>query len=291
MAGVILMYHRVAEVATDVHRLAISPALFSEQLGRLLQHFRPYPLEELTTEGFAVTLDDGTVDARQAAEILRSFSVPATFFVNTAQLDEPHESWWDTLEWLFIDGQYPLPPEIELAGRRLSTQTREQRWQAHHELSALLRDADRKDRSALLTTIVTWSHAELTPRASHRCMTSLEIRALAAGGGNTIGAHGVDHLQLVSLPAEAQRTELAECQATLAGLLGSAPTALSYAYGAHDAATVELARALGFTCAVTVEERAVTARDDRLRLPRIDASQPHPDELVEKVRELTRAAD
>jgi peptidoglycan/xylan/chitin deacetylase (PgdA/CDA1 family) len=252
MSGVILMYHRVAELSPDTHKLCMPPAEFRAQLQKLA---RPMTLAEVAAggEGTAVTLDDGTLDAFTAAEIL-----PATFFVGGDRLDEAHESWWDTLERIFLAGAR-IPDKLHDLPSK----------EAHPALRARMMALGAAGQAALMDEVCAWSGLELSPRDSHRLLLAGEVRQIAAR--HEIGAHGLKHLHLPSLPVDEQRAELAASRATLEALLQRSVTHLAYAYGACDDGVVALTRELGFTCAVTTAARAVRADDDRLRLPRVDA--------------------
>ena len=255
-AAAVLMYHRIAELRPDAHQLCTPPARFRDQLAAVASRFRVLPLVELWDaaergeRAVAITLDDGTVDALVAAEILDELGLTATFFVTTAHLDERHEHWWDTFERLSL-------PEAERP--------------------RFLR-AGGPARTALLDEAIARSGRVLPARETHRCLLGSEVCALARR--HAIGAHGVDHLQLPSLSAEAQRQELGASKHTLEERLGRAVTELAYPYGAYDEPAIEAARALGFRCAVTVEERALRAGDDRLRTPRLDGQRQDPAELI-----------
>jgi peptidoglycan/xylan/chitin deacetylase (PgdA/CDA1 family) len=257
MSGVILMYHRVAQLQPDTHKLCVAPARFREQLKKIA---RPMTLEEVARggDGTAVTLDDGTLDALAAADLLDEVGVPATFFVGGDRLDVAHESWWDTLERIFLDGAR-IPDQF---GDLPSAE-------AHPVLRARLLGLGAAAQAALLDEICAWSGLDLPPRESHRLLLRGELRALAAR--HDIGAHGLLHLHLPSLPRDEQHAELLQSRATLESALGRPITRLAYAYGAADDAVVQLAGELGFTCAVTTAGRAVEPGDVPLRLPRVDA--------------------
>src|SRR6185436_18085166 len=91
-AGV-LLYHRVAAVAHDVHSLAVSPGTFRSQVERLRDSWQVLPLRTLAEavtrgdppeRGLALTFDDGYLDnLLVAAEILRDLDLPATFFLTS----------------------------------------------------------------------------------------------------------------------------------------------------------------------------------------------------------------
>src|SRR4051812_20673200 len=97
-AGVILLYHRIAELHVDPWELAVSPAHFDEHLRvirtratvlslhDLLRHLRS---NSLPPRAVAVTFDDGYADnACTALPLLEHHDTPATFFVTTGVLDD-----------------------------------------------------------------------------------------------------------------------------------------------------------------------------------------------------------
>ncbi len=72
--------------------------------------------------------------------------------------------------------------------------------------------------------------------------------------GVTIGAHTRRHRRLASLSPEEQETEIRGCKADIEAELGHPIRHLAYPYGAatdYDETTITLARAAGFTCAVS----------------------------------------
>lgn len=109
---VILLYHRVAEAASDPQLLAVTPRNFAEQLDALGEHFDIVPLSRIgeiaagaaaQRPRAAITFDDGYVDNLLLAKpILEARDIPATVFVATAYTDEGYEFWWDELERLVL---------------------------------------------------------------------------------------------------------------------------------------------------------------------------------------------
>jgi peptidoglycan/xylan/chitin deacetylase (PgdA/CDA1 family) len=242
MSALILAYHRIAQLDRDCHQLATPPERFAAQLETLGARFPLVALDDLDKHprAVAVTLDDGTRDALDAADILARLGVPATFFVTTARLDELHEHWWDTFERIF-DG---LPP-AELRTRMMSL--------------------DAAGQAALLAEL-----PSLPPRDSHRALIAAELVELAARPGCRIGAHSVHHLWLAGRAPDEQHAELAECKATLEARLAQPVVDLAYPFGAVDDNLVAAAAALGFSRAVTTEARATRSDDTPFRLPRVE---------------------
>lgn len=253
--GAVLMYHRIGVFDSDRYQLCTPPERLRAQLHAVTERYPVVALRELRQKApaIALTFDDGTVDALAAAQILDELRLPATFFVTTCELDTPHEHWWDTVERMSL-------PE---------------------SLRELLLDADEPERRALFGRYLPQLPQ---PRESHRCLVASEVRALAER--HTIGGHGHAHLRVPSLSAEAIRHELGFCKQTLESLLGRPILELAYPYGAVSDEAVNIARDLGYTSAVTVEERAVQSGDDPLRWPRLDAQKLEAGELVQRLNRL-----
>src|SRR5204863_9107407 len=101
-------YHRIADLTPDAHALCTPPGVFRAHMRTLSEQFAPIALDDLVRlaedgsipdNAVAVTFDDGYLDAlTTASPILMAFGIPATFFVNSDRLDEPHERWWDVVE-------------------------------------------------------------------------------------------------------------------------------------------------------------------------------------------------
>jgi peptidoglycan/xylan/chitin deacetylase (PgdA/CDA1 family)/glycosyltransferase involved in cell wall biosynthesis len=279
----ILLYHRVAAPATDVHGLSVHPDHFEEQMAWLARHAQPMPLAELADaarahrlppRAVAVTFDDGYVDNLMVAQpILARHGVPATFFVPAGAIESGGEFWWDVLERLFF-GPAPLPPEVPptLAGgaEPLPARSVEERAAAHWAVYHRLVRLGASERTSRLATLAAWAGLALGPAAGARPVTVAELRRLAAGPGAAIGAHGWSHLALPALEPAARRAEIEGGRARLEAWLGASVTALAYPYGAWDPETARLARDCGFALAVTCDERPVEPGADLWRLPRIE---------------------
>jgi peptidoglycan/xylan/chitin deacetylase (PgdA/CDA1 family)/glycosyltransferase involved in cell wall biosynthesis/SAM-dependent methyltransferase len=289
-AGVVLVYHRIAELTPDSHHLCTPPVAFRSQMACLRDHWTPMALEELIEaaaagdipdRAVAVTLDDGYLDAlTTASPILEATGVPATFFVNTDNLDVEHERWWDVLERLFlgegVQQTTGLPPllTVTVAGHpfEISTATDRDRRAALDLLNQIAWPLDAAVRTQLLHDVCRWSGTATPVRASHRVLTGAEILQLASRPGHAVGDHTVHHLALSKHGAAAQCTEIVESKRAIERLLGKPVTLFSYPYGDYDGNTVAAVRDAGFLGAVTVEAGAIAAGANRLLLPRVEVS-------------------
>src|SRR5262249_17443329 len=261
----IVSYHRVGELSADSHALCTPPGVFREHVAYIRHACTPIALDDLVRaaasgtlpdRAVAVTLDDGYLDAlTTASPILVEHEVPATFFVNSDRLDEEHERWWDVLERVFAC-QPALPAQLSLrvGGHdfQMPTSTPRERAAALDALSGAAWPLDAGGRRQIVADVLAWSGAPACARASHRVLTSAEIRALAGRPGHTIGAHTVNHLALTCLDAETRRREIVDDKAALERAIDGRIELFSYPYGEHDAATVAAVRDAGFRAAVTV---------------------------------------
>src|SRR5580765_2507233 len=117
-SGLILLYHRIAELTSDPQLLAVTPHHFGQHLEVLRDYGSPMPLGEmleavrdgrLPRRAIAVTFDDGYADnADSGYPLLARYGIPATLFVTTSYLGQEHEFWWDDLErLLLLPGRLP----------------------------------------------------------------------------------------------------------------------------------------------------------------------------------------
>jgi peptidoglycan/xylan/chitin deacetylase (PgdA/CDA1 family) len=94
--------------------------------------------------------------------------------------------------------------------------------------------------------------------------------ARPAEEGLEIGSHTRTHPDLRALHGPALDDELQGSADRIRAETGRTPSVLAYPYGLEDDGAVEAARR-AYRAACTTELRQVSDRDDRLRLPRLDA--------------------
>jgi peptidoglycan/xylan/chitin deacetylase (PgdA/CDA1 family) len=304
--ALILLYHRVAELAADPWALSVTPAHFAEQLAILRRHAPVLRLQELAQalssgtlprRSVVVTFDDGYADnLHEAKPHLERYGVPATVFVTTGFVGGGRECWWDELERLLLQPG-TLPPRLELrlgeglfrwdlagaAVYRAGEARRDRHWQAweapptarHALYSALwerLLPLRNDARQRALDDLAAWAGATSTCRATHRMLSAEDVPLLLRGGAIEIGGHTMTHPALAALPASEQRDELSGGKARLEALAGSPAATCSYPFGRrcdYTAETVALARAAGFACACANVSGVVTPAADPFQLPRL----------------------
>lgn len=300
--GLILMYHRVAEVELDPWGLCVTPQHFAQQLEVLQKSYQPLSLKQLLQshrEGnipprsVAITFDDGYADnLYHAKSLLERYGLPATVFVSTGHVGREREFWWDELERLLLQpGKLPeqlsLPINSSIHHWELGTasdysQEEYQRdrtsiaWKAkpgsrmsfYYSIWQILRPLPEAERQKVLDEILAWAIAEPKPRSTHRSLLPEELSALAQGEFVEIGAHTVTHPFLSAQSTAVQRDEIRQSKTDLEEMIDRPVTSFSYPFGDRTAETIELAKASGFDCACSTVQDIVWRQSNRFDLPR-----------------------
>jgi len=297
--ALILLYHRVAEVSSDPQLLCVSPKHFAEHLEVLRRNYYPLSLRSLRRRlalnlwpprSVVITFDDGYADnLYQARPLLEAADVPATVFIVAGKIDSQQEFWWDELERILFSAP-KLPTELNLTingqlyrwtlgqSERFETAWHVEmqreltpRERAYLQLTKVLRSLQGYDREAALTQLFAWTGLERTARSSHRGLTADEVQKLAADGLVEVGAHTMTHPVLSELSVNSQYVKIAESKRKLEEILGQAVTSFSYPFGGrsdYNAATMNLVKKVGFSCACSNFPGHVRWGADPYQLPR-----------------------
>jgi glycosyltransferase involved in cell wall biosynthesis/peptidoglycan/xylan/chitin deacetylase (PgdA/CDA1 family) len=286
LQALVLLYHRVAELAIDPWGLSVPPERFAAQLDVLLdEHFRFVPLHELvgavgTGRGgrlAAVTFDDGYADVLGAGlPALEERNIPGTVFLVSGAIGNARELWWDELERILLEpGELPETLELDVGGSLLRWRLGEsssyaaeatahhRRWRAWEDpptarhqvfvdLYGLLFPRREAERVPVLDALAAWAGQPATLRASHRLLSAEDVRATAQSPLVEIGAHTVTHPRLTALPPAERWREIVESRQRVGELTGVAPAGFSYPSGTegdYDAETAALVAEAGFSYA------------------------------------------
>jgi peptidoglycan/xylan/chitin deacetylase (PgdA/CDA1 family) len=289
--GLILMYHRVADMIADPWNIAVSPANFAGHMEALADFADVVPLTGLPAQlrrgrrsraAVAVTFDDGYVDNLiHAKPVLDSLDAPATVFVPTGWVGDPRPLWWERLSHAVFAGG-PLPEAQDFlhegvdfswrdpalgAADRAGQQARSRIHRALWTRMRQLPDDDARHR--MLDALTVLLGTDEAPIADARVMTAEEVRRLARDGRVDIGSHSVTHPTLPALTREQKAWEIERSADECRELVGRRPTTFAYPYGDVDAECVEIARDAGYEVACSIREDLVWAGDDPHLLPRI----------------------
>lgn len=306
--GIVLLYHRVADEASDPFGLCVSPADFEAQLQLVRSEGQPMALTDIAAmlrtgslpdRAICVTFDDGYLDNfEHAAPLLQRYEVPATIFVTTGGAGRNREFWWDELERIFLQPRrLPESLELEISGQHrtwtlghdteydrecqrqhrgwylLDPSTPTERHAAFREIYHLIQPLDSETRTRVVDELVSWSgQSPSMVRASHKAMTPEQVSVLASSGLVEIGAHTVTHSALPTLPAPEQRVEIEQSKRELEQWTGKEVLGFAYPYGLYDDSAVTATRSAGFAFACSGIFEPVWRASDPFLLPRIEVT-------------------
>lgn len=319
--GLILMYHRVAELPLDPHSLSVTPQHFAEHLEVLRKYSRPTSLRQLTgmlrngerpRRHVVVTFDDGYTDnLYNAKPLLERYEIPATVFVTTGRINNEQEFMWDELErLLLLPGRLPEVLSIKMNGsvqdwrlgqavhysdddyRRHRGWTVSQaddpspRHTLYRSLHPMLKPLPEPEQLKVLEQLRALAGVEAKGRTTHRTMTSEEVLNLASGGLVEVGSHTVTHPVLSEIPADAQRVEIQQSKSHLEEILGEPVKSFAYPFGAHTEETARLVEEAGYDCACSTLPDIVWSGSLCYQLPRVDVGDWDGDRFAGYIRRL-----
>lgn len=314
----VLMYHRVAELQSDVWEIAVTPQKFEQQLQVLKNWGTVIPLAELADavyrksvrkNSIAITFDDGYRDNYTLAKpLLEKYNLPATFFIASGNLGTSNEFWWDELEELILYTS-PLPALLSIAigtekvqfsleGEETvddSIRQKQQQYKAcqqdpptkraslYYLLWQLLKPLPAAEQQKELQQLRSWAGVQKAQRQQYACMTREELNDLSKSPLFHIGAHTVTHPALAGHPFDYQKRELEENKNFLEAVTGKEVRLLAYPFGSYNSDGMQLAENLHFTAAVTTEERAITKYDHPFCLGRFPVQNLSGEELQNRL--------
>jgi peptidoglycan/xylan/chitin deacetylase (PgdA/CDA1 family) len=303
--GTILLYHRIAEKASDPFRLCVSPVNFEAQLQVIRQDYHVVSLDEMVRlrragkvprNTLSVTFDDGYADnLHRAKPLLEKYGIPATFFITTGLTGINRGFWWDELERILLQpGTLPVSLQLTINGQLCSwelgqateygedefernrawtwydqTTKRGTRQQLFSELYSAIVSMSREGQKSTMADLTHWADLGSDLGFSPQLLTAEEIQTLAKGEHITIGAHAVYHTHLSKLSPDEQRDEIAISKSTLESLTGEPVKHFTYPHGDCSNTSTELVRQAGFESAGTTVSGRVLSGTDLYELPRV----------------------
>ena len=302
--ALILIYHRVVDLPSDPHLLAVRPDHFAEQLEVIRKLGFPLSLMQLVDalqagaipdRTIVITFDDGYADnLDQAKPLLESYEIPATVFTMAGQLGSQREFWWDELDRILLQpGSLPEKLELNLNGKvyewllgeadnyTSESYQRNQNWhierkddpsprhQLFRNLYEVLQPLPDRTQQKILDELCIWARIGRTGRPSHRTLSLEELALLDKGGLVEIGTHTFTHPSLASLPVAEQRHEIQSGREYLEKILKHPVKSFAYPYGSSTPETITMLRDLDFLCACSSDPDTVGRGANLFYLPRV----------------------
>jgi O-antigen/teichoic acid export membrane protein/peptidoglycan/xylan/chitin deacetylase (PgdA/CDA1 family) len=253
-------------------RPQLSPATLERSLRILTRHYRVVSLQAavdmlagrtpLQTYSLALTFDDGyRNNVTHALPVLRSFAVPATFFVATGHVEDRRPFWFDRLDYALqhaaVDGRTILIGNIPISFR---ASDRSSLRSAYGALRAAAKSSSRPDHETIneLETIAGRLEEECGCRLSDifesdpwsGVATWDDLRAASASDLEH-GSHTVDHVRLALANPDTVRKQLAHSKRAIESHLGQPCRYLCYPSGSYDHTAMQIAQDCGYEAALT----------------------------------------
>jgi peptidoglycan/xylan/chitin deacetylase (PgdA/CDA1 family) len=300
--ALVLMYHRIAELATDPWQLAVSPSNFEQQLQVLHTTGQVIALTELIQRlrrkavpagSICLTFDDGYRDNYSIARpLLEKYACAATYFIPTHYTGQQDRFWWDELEHIFLC-QRRLPSllalqtgfdkfEFDLGTQNILTdadleQHKHWAWPAppptrrcalYLDIWNLLRPLPYDNLQLVLGEIKAWAGFETQKDADGYPMSLDQLSELKNHKLLDVGLHTSTHPALGYHSREVQHAEIFENRIRLQNILGRTADSIAYPYGNYNDITLEVARDLQLTAGFTTTEKIVSNYTDPLQVGR-----------------------
>jgi peptidoglycan/xylan/chitin deacetylase (PgdA/CDA1 family) len=279
--GVVLMYHRIADVSSDVWELAVSPANFEEQL-QVLKRYNVISLDKLNDlfinqknmeSNVSITFDDGYRDNyTEAKPKLEKHNTPATFFITTGFIGSEIEFWWDALQRICLETAN-LPSNLEIYAPVNSS------WQIGFEdhetsppelylqLCEIFKKLPGQEHQAIITYLESWS-SNYTKRATYLQMNEEELLALHTNRLFTLGAHTKTHPFLPNFSYKYQEDEINNGINTLERLTKSKVKYFAFPHGGCNEDTIKILDKTAIQLAFTTNPDGLTNSTYKLTIPR-----------------------
>lgn len=319
--AVVLMYHRIADVAVDPWELAVSPANFEQQIQLLTEKYTVIPVAELIhqlqqkkilSNAVCLTFDDGYADNFLFAKpILEKHNCPATFFIPSHYTGQERPFWWDALEVILLHApqlpqlfQLPMQDDVfefDLSDETLLTDD----LILKHKAWAWPAAAPTR-RCELYLNI--WEHLkplplseiETTLEALKRLsgyapyfpdsllpMRSDQLAELANHSLFDIGLHTATHPALAYHNEDVQYEELAENKKALQ--MYQPINAVAFPYGNYNNSTLSVLQKQRIDAGFTTEQKTVTRASNPRCLGRYQVTNCDASELENKLAKWLKA--
>lgn len=300
--AMVLMYHRTADLESDIWKMNVSPYNFEKHLQVLKSSGNVISLTQLAESvkkksikrnSIAITFDDGYIDNYLIAKpLLEKYQLPATFFITSGNIGSGQEFWWDELESIILYSER-FPNEItydfnnELIHFKLHGEEvlSEELLQAHKTWNAVnepapttrgrmflklwekMKPLPHEQQQTHLQVFRSWvqKHGH---RKDYMSMSESQLAEIGKSKYIDIGLHTVFHAALAFHKREHQKLEIDANQKYLEAVLGKKVEILAYPFGNYNETTKEIASELNLKACFTTEEQNINKYSKSYQLGR-----------------------
>ncbi|MBR1702194.1 MAG: polysaccharide deacetylase family protein [Lachnospiraceae bacterium] len=274
-----LCYHRVVDIPLDTWNLAVKPTLFEQEINYLKNNYTILRAEDhwnypMDNDAVIITFDDGYEDAyTNVLPIIDKYSIPATVFVSTGNIDTTDEFWWDELERIiFGTRNNKVLNEFNM---HIPIMTREDKIRACYLLHPHVKKMTCEERNIYLHQL-SKKLGRIEERSYCHSLSSSQLRQLAGSPFITIGGHTVTHSCLAYETLEEQEWEIKQSKEEIERIIGRKIEVFSYPFGQKcdfTDDTVKIAVECGYTKIYAAFAGLVDSEYTNGYIPRINAGQ------------------
>jgi len=275
----VLCYHRVNLLQSDINMLAVSVKNFEQHMKFLKNNYNIVRFdddwEDIDGDSVIISFDDGYKDVYDnAIPILNELEVPTTIFVSN--LGRQRELWWDELEYLLLVGdRFPAAFKLEhpIFGCTWATDTYEKRVNCYHALHMLMKTfLSSAEKEQCLDDLWNWRQQTRFVRDNYVTMDECICRRLSSEKNIILGAHTVTHPCLANISKKEQETEIVESIKALEKVTVGKVEYFAYPFGQpitdYNGDTVEILRKSGIKRAGATSEGLWTKKDNLFDIQR-----------------------
>jgi peptidoglycan/xylan/chitin deacetylase (PgdA/CDA1 family) len=282
---IILIYHRVRELANDRQMLAVKPENFYRQVEHLKKNYNLLSPDEFADvllnnkrfppKSVLLTFDDGYADnLLNAVPILESLEAKSIFYITTSMVNSNSEVWWDSLEKIFFKSNLPPDLHINFNGKthNFRTSNQEEIETTYFALHPLLKYSKIPQRELAIKHLLDWSGSSEEVRESYRFLSAGELKKMSESKNAIIGAHTHTHTPLSILNSEEQLIDIGHSVEKIKDITGIEVKYFSYPFGLkkdYNNDTIIICKKMGFRFVCANYYSQVHCWTDPFQLPRI----------------------
>lgn len=275
----ILTYHRVFDLKSDPHEIAVSKENFKKQMTYIKNRYNVITLDQLIDhkktkslpkKSIIITFDDGYVDNLiNAVPVLEELQIPATIYIATDYIDSNSPFWWDLLgDFLEKKLNQIKPADLEINENIFY------KWKSANlsfEIHKHLKYLSTTNRNKLLTSMFKKYNYKAENHTLGRCVTSKELKKLHQNSYITIGAHTQTHPLLRHEIVNNQYKEIFNSKTKLETTLTTTINHFSIPFGEfndYSINTIKLVKKSGYQTCVTTNKGLVMNSSSNFSLRR-----------------------
>lgn len=218
------------------------------------------------------TLDDGYRDnLEHAAPVFARHGVPFTVFVAGGFTDRTQILWWEVLADI-LERHSSLQFQFDGVIETVPAEGLQQKQAAFNRIAAFIHGIDEAEAVERLKRAAEHHGIDALQRTQDLVLDEAGLRTLIADPLASLGAHTITHRALARLDDATACEEMERSASRVEAITGKRPVTFAYPYGDASAVSARdhrLARALGFTAAVTTQPGTIDSQVTMTALPRI----------------------